>query len=101
MVAFEREALVNEGAKLGSVLVVDDEPDLIAAYVRALTAAGFTVDKASNGKTAIERVASTRFDAIVSDISMPELDGIGLLRAVRETDWDVPVVLVTGGASLE
>ena len=92
---------MNDAAKLGSVLVVDDEPDLIAAYVRALTAAGFTVDKASNGKSAIERVASTRFDAIVSDISMPELDGIGLLRAVRETDWDVPVVLVTGGASLE
>lgn len=92
---------MNEGAKLGSVLVVDDEPDLIAAYVRALTAAGFTVDKASNGKSAIERVVSTRFDAIVSDISMPELDGIGLLRAVREIDWDVPVVLVTGGASLE
>ena len=92
---------MNADTKLGSVLVVDDEPDLIAAYVRALTAAGFTVDKASNGKSAIERVASTRFDVIVSDISMPELDGIGLLRAVREIDWDVPVVLVTGGASLE
>lgn len=92
---------MNDDAKLGSVLVVDDEPNLIAAYVRALTAAGFTVDKASNGKSAIERVTSTRFDAIVSDISMPELDGIGLLRAVREIDWDVPVVLVTGGASLE
>jgi EAL domain-containing protein (putative c-di-GMP-specific phosphodiesterase class I) len=95
------EALENENATLGSVLVVDDEADLIAAYVRALTAAGFTVDKANNGKSAIERIAGTRFDAIVSDLSMPELDGIGLLRAVREMDWDVPVVLVTGGASLE
>jgi len=93
--------LVNDDAQFGSVLVVDDEPELIAAYVRALTAAGFTVDKASNGRSAVERVASTRFDAIVSDISMPDLDGIGLLRAVRETDLDVPVVLVTGGASLE
>lgn len=92
---------MNEVGSLGSVLVVDDEPDLIAAYVRALSAAGFVVDKASNGKHAIERVVSKRFDAIVSDISMPELDGIGLLRAVRETDMDVPVVLVTGGASLE
>ena len=92
---------MNDDAQFGSVLVVDDEPELIAAYVRALTAAGFTVDKASNGRSAVERVASTRFDAIVSDISMPDLDGIGLLRAVRETDLDVPVVLVTGGASLE
>lgn len=92
---------MSDDAPLGSVLVVDDEADLIAAYVRTLTAAGFAVDKASNGRSAIELVASTRFDAIVSDISMPELDGIGLLRAVRETDLDVPVVLVTGGASLE
>lgn len=93
--------MVNDDAQIGSVLVVDDEPDLIAAYARALTAAGFTVDKANNGRSAVERVVGTRFDAIVSDISMPELDGIGMLRAVREIDLDVPVVLVTGGASLE
>jgi EAL domain-containing protein (putative c-di-GMP-specific phosphodiesterase class I) len=84
----------------GAVLVVDDEVSLIAAYTRWLTSAGFTVDQASNGKRAIEQLASKRFDAIVSDISMPELDGIGLLRAVRERDLDVPLILVTGSASL-
>ena len=92
---------MNEIGQAGCVLVVDDEVDLLTAYARALTAARFSVDKASNGKQAIELLAVKRFDAIVSDISMPELDGIGLLRAVRGQDLDVPVVLVTGGASLE
>lgn len=84
----------------GTVLVVDDEAALIAAYSRWLTTAGFAVDQASNGNQAIERLQHKRYDAIVSDISMPELDGIGLLRAVREHDLDVPLVLVTGSASL-
>jgi len=92
---------VNDFGEAGSVLVVDDEVDLLTAYARALTGARFSVDKASNGKQAIEQLAIKRFDAIVSDISMPELDGIGLLRAVRGQDLDVPVVLVTGGASIE
>jgi EAL domain-containing protein (putative c-di-GMP-specific phosphodiesterase class I) len=92
---------VGEPSAVGTVLVVDDEPDLLNAYARALTALGFSIKKATNGREAVEHLAGSRFDAIVSDLSMPELDGIGLLRAVRETDLDVPVVLITGGASLE
>jgi EAL domain-containing protein (putative c-di-GMP-specific phosphodiesterase class I)/ActR/RegA family two-component response regulator len=85
----------------GSVLLVDDEPKVIAAYKRSLVAAGYVVELATNGRQAVEQLANKRFDVIVSDISMPQLDGIGLLRAVREHDLDVPVVLVTGGASVE
>jgi len=92
--------LSDSGAS-GTVLVVDDEPELLAACARALSSLGFSVERAANGREAVEQLASKRFDAIVSDISMPELDGIGLLRAVRESDLDVPVVLMTGGASLE
>jgi len=92
---------LNDIGQAGCVLVVDDEVDLLSAYARALTAARFIVDKASNGEHAIQQLAVKRFDAIVSDISMPALDGIGLLREVRRHDLDVPVILVTGGASLE
>jgi len=91
----------SESSAAGTVLVVDDEPELLSAYVRSLTAVGFTVHRATNGREAVEALARTRFDAIASDLSMPELDGIGLLRAVRQTDLDVPVVLMTGGASVE
>jgi EAL domain-containing protein (putative c-di-GMP-specific phosphodiesterase class I) len=92
---------VGDSSASGTVLVVDDEPELLNAYARALTALGLSIHRATNGREAIEQITRTRFDAIVSDLSMPELDGIGLLRAVRETDLDVPVILMTGGASLE
>jgi EAL domain-containing protein (putative c-di-GMP-specific phosphodiesterase class I) len=92
---------MGEIATTGSVLVVDDDPSLLAVYVRAIAAAGFEVETAHDGKSAVALLAEKRFDTIVSDISMPELDGIGVLRAVRLQDLDVPVVLVTGDASLE
>lgn len=85
----------------GAVLVVDDEPSLLAAYSRSIAAAGFIVSQANDGRQAMVEVSSKRFDAIVSDIAMPELDGMGLLRAVREHDLDVPVLLVTGSPDLE
>jgi EAL domain-containing protein (putative c-di-GMP-specific phosphodiesterase class I) len=83
------------------VLVVDDEAPIRAAFARILKNAGFETEGASNGKQAVELLASRRFDAILSDIAMPQMDGIGLLRAVRERDLDVPIVLVTGSPSLE
>jgi EAL domain-containing protein (putative c-di-GMP-specific phosphodiesterase class I)/CheY-like chemotaxis protein len=85
----------------GKVLIADDEPSIVAAFARALQMQGYTVERAANGKAAVEQMQRTRFDCVVSDISMPELDGIGLLRAVRECDLDVPVILVTGSPSLD
>jgi len=99
-------AAPREGAALGSshtgarVLVVDDEPSVATAYQRILTDAGFAVQTATNGRGAAQKIAQQNFDVVVSDISMPEMDGITLLRAVRERDPDVPVILVTGAPSL-
>jgi EAL domain-containing protein (putative c-di-GMP-specific phosphodiesterase class I) len=83
-------------ALTGGVLLVDDEPTLLRAYARALTGAGHRVATAPDGPTAIQLFQSGQFDVIVSDIAMPGMDGIQLLRHVREKSLDVPVVLVTG-----
>jgi EAL domain-containing protein (putative c-di-GMP-specific phosphodiesterase class I)/ActR/RegA family two-component response regulator len=80
----------------GRVLVADDEPGLVRVYKRVLAAAGYIVDVANDGAEAAERLKSADYDAIVSDISMPGMDGLELLRTVRQRDLDVPVVLVTG-----
>jgi EAL domain-containing protein (putative c-di-GMP-specific phosphodiesterase class I) len=85
----------------GTVLVVDDELAITKIYRRLLGAAGFTVEIAINGREAVDQLGRCRFDAILSDIAMPELDGIGLLRAVRARDLDVPVILVSGNPSVE
>jgi EAL domain-containing protein (putative c-di-GMP-specific phosphodiesterase class I)/ActR/RegA family two-component response regulator len=79
-----------------TVLVVDDDDETLRAHERLLTRAGFTVETAFNGKEALDRIGKSDFQAVVSDISMPELDGISFLRGVRELDLDLPVILVTG-----
>jgi EAL domain-containing protein (putative c-di-GMP-specific phosphodiesterase class I)/ActR/RegA family two-component response regulator len=84
----------------GRVLVADDEVALLLVYKRALVAAGYAVDLASDGTQAIDLVKLGEYDTIVCDILMPKMDGLELLRAVRAHDLDVPVVLVTGDPAL-
>jgi EAL domain-containing protein (putative c-di-GMP-specific phosphodiesterase class I) len=93
--------LAATGRARGKILVVDDEELLLRAIARALAAAGYDVSTAGDGRSAAELLAQTTFDAVVSDIGMPRLNGIQLLQAVRQRDLDVPVVLMTGAPDLE
>jgi EAL domain-containing protein (putative c-di-GMP-specific phosphodiesterase class I)/CheY-like chemotaxis protein len=70
-------------------------------FKMALDRAGFTTEVAMNGRAALGQVGATAFDAIVSDINMPECSGLEFLRQVREHDLDVPVILMTGKPSVE
>ncbi|MCA9627318.1 MAG: EAL domain-containing response regulator [Myxococcales bacterium] len=87
---------VWSAATKGRVLVVDDEPALLRAFRRCLSLRGFHVDTAPGGEEAIAQLNQHEYDAILSDIAMPGMDGIQLLRETREHDLDVPVILVTG-----
>ncbi len=84
----------------GRVLLVDDDPEVLRTFGRTLRRAGFDVEVAADGRTAVEQVNRDGFDVIVSDIAMPGMDGIQLLREVREHDLHVPVVLVTGAPAV-
>src|SRR5262245_49843496 len=83
------------------VLIVDDEPLTARGYARALTAAGYKVTLAAAGREGATLARSKRFDAIVSDIAMPDMDGLALLRDIRQTDLDVPMIFMTGSPALE
>jgi EAL domain-containing protein (putative c-di-GMP-specific phosphodiesterase class I) len=85
----------------GAILLVDDERSIARAYARSLGDAGFDVACAFDGKEAADAARQRRFDVIVSDITMPEMNGLDLLRDVREHDLDVPFVLMTGGPAIE
>jgi EAL domain-containing protein (putative c-di-GMP-specific phosphodiesterase class I) len=89
----------SEGC-MGRILLADDEPEIRRAYERVLKRAQLDVVTACDGATALAAVREQPFDAIVSDISMPGMTGLQLLRAVRERDLDVPVILMTGGSAL-
>jgi EAL domain-containing protein (putative c-di-GMP-specific phosphodiesterase class I)/ActR/RegA family two-component response regulator len=83
------------------VLLVDDNPDLVNITERVFRRAGMLVECAWDGLTAADLVRRTEFDVVVSDVAMPGLDGLALLRAVRERDLDVPVILVTGAPDVQ
>ncbi len=66
-----------------AILVVDDEPDIAALLAEMLAADGHEVETAANGALALDKLGRRGYDLIVSDIKMPELDGLGLYREVE------------------
>ena len=68
------------------IMIVDDEPITARGYARALTSAGYHVTVASAGREGATLARGKRFDAIVSDISMPDMDGLALMREVRRRE---------------
>jgi len=94
-------ANTNAVADSPEVLVVDDEPVTARGYARALNAAGSKVTIAHDGREAAGLAKDKCFDVIVSDIAMPDMNGLQLLRAIRERDLDVPMIFMTGSPALE
>jgi len=99
MVLYHRD----EGSSMSTsrVLVVDDERAIRRGIARVLERHGFEVATASDGQCASEWLDDHGCDVVVCDISMPRLDGLGLLRHVSRFDLDIPVVLITGAPTLE
>jgi EAL domain-containing protein (putative c-di-GMP-specific phosphodiesterase class I) len=84
-----------------AVLVVDDDEALARSTQRVLEKVGYAVTVAHDGNAAIEAIKAHPFDVILSDIQMPGMSGVDLLRVVRAYDLDVPLILVTGAPTLE
>lgn len=84
-----------------SVLVVDDDAALAKTLRRLLESAGYEVTLAPNGGVAVEAITRRSFDVILSDIEMPHMTGVELLKVIRTYDLDVPVILMTGVPSIE
>jgi eukaryotic-like serine/threonine-protein kinase len=83
------------------VLLVDDEPILLRVTARQLRAAGFTVSECANGAEAAALIGKETFDVVLSDIDMPGLSGVEMLKLLRQRQVDIPVVLMTGDPKLE
>jgi DNA-binding NtrC family response regulator len=91
----------SAGGTSGHVLLVDDDPEFLYTYAAMLRRVGFGVSTAHDGDEALQLIDADRFDVVVADVGMPRLGGVALLRAVRQRDLDVPVLLVSGARTLE
>ncbi len=83
------------------VLIVDDERAILRAYGRVMESRGCRVETASGGEEGLAILRRLDIDVIVSDLTMPGMSGIDFLRAAREHDPDVPVILMTGCPSTD
>jgi EAL domain-containing protein (putative c-di-GMP-specific phosphodiesterase class I)/signal transduction histidine kinase len=78
------------------VLVVDDDADVRKMLVRVLRRAAFEIVDVDSGRRALAELENGRFDVVVSDVHMPDGDGLDVVRGVRRHDLDLPVILVSG-----
>lgn len=79
------------------ILIVDDEPVILELMVAALEASDYIVVSCPNGKEAMEVIKDNTFDLLVTDIIMPEVDGLDLIDHVISTSPNISVLAISGG----
>jgi len=87
--------------KKTEVLVVDDERDTCELLEMALARQGMQVTTCTTAKEALDKIAAHDFDVVLTDLSMPDMSGLDVCERVMQQKPDVPVVLITGHASLD
>jgi DNA-binding NtrC family response regulator len=80
----------------GRILIVDDEPIVLRSCLRILRGDEFEIDTASDGLAALGLVNENAYDVLILDIKMPRMDGIEVLRRVKEVHPDIDVIMITG-----
>ena len=83
------------------ILVVDDDPDILQLLQDRLHTYGYQVDSADGGGAALEALRTGTFDGMLLDIGMPDLDGLEVLRQIRERNVSIPIIMVTASGSRE
>ena len=84
-----------------NILLVDDEPELREVCKEALTDAGYTVFTAGNGAMALDFLDSTTVDLVISDMNMPKLDGLSMLKGINQRKLDADIIFLTGYGTVE
>jgi two-component system KDP operon response regulator KdpE len=91
---FGRGTPIDAGASRGTILVVDDQPQIRRVLRTALVAKGYEVDDASGGEEAFEKLREQKYDVILLDINMPDIRGTEVCRTIRSTS-DVGIIMLT------
>ncbi len=89
-------ARTTPGTSRPRVLVVDDEASIRDLLEKTLTMADYIVDTAPDGRSAIDRMRIYPYDLLITDLRMPGMDGLAVIREARRFKADLPVIIVTG-----
>lgn len=86
---------------MARILLVDDDELVREALTAVLERAGYTIECASNGREGLDRHEEAPFDVVITDIVMPEMEGIEMIRVLKQVSPRVPVIAISGGAQIE
>ena len=92
---------MNEPSSMGRILVVDDAPDTLEVLRRNLAMEGYQVFTAPGVEEATRVLENTPIDLVVTDMKMPGMNGLDLIRHIRENLTDTEVMMITGYATVE
>jgi len=81
------------------ILIVDDEETIRELLLKTLALAEYEVDVAPDGRTAVDRMRLIPYDLLITDLRMPGVDGLTVIREARRLNSDIPVIIVTGYSS--
>jgi len=82
------------------VLVIDDEPVICDACHLILTEKGYTVERRMTGKSGLMAIEQGFFDVIILDLKLSDVDGMDVLKIIRENKPDLPVIIITGYSTI-
>jgi DNA-binding response OmpR family regulator len=91
----EQEKNDKEGPLRRRILVVEDEPRILDFLARGLTADGMTVDWAQTGPSAVKRALERRYDLVLLDLVLPQLNGLAVLARIQAARPELPVIVVS------
>jgi DNA-binding NtrC family response regulator len=83
------------------ILVIDDEPIIRVSCQRSLGSEGYEVKSASSGKEGIDLLAKEAFNLVLLDIKMPDMDGIEVLKKIKNTWPETKIIMITGYSTVE
>jgi len=86
---------------MANILVVDDEKDILEVLKDILVEAGHRVAVSTNGKHAVELAENEPFDLLLTDLIMPDKEGISIIREIRKTDSSIAIIAMSGGGYAE
>jgi len=87
--------------KIARILIIEDEDDVRESYQDMFEFFGYEVDSAPNGREGIVKVTNNDFDIVITDLNMPEMDGIEVLKVIKKNKPYIEVIVITGYATLE
>ena len=91
----------NNRPKKATVLLVDDEPDILELLELALRKMGLEVDKAGNVREALAKLVARRYDLCLTDMRMPDGDGLQVVQHIVQNNLDIPVAVITAHGNME